>query len=158
MKQSIFLIGLFIMFLFACQNNPDPTKQVESTMKDKDTISHRHEETTGQSNTVKLNNGEKWIANTATKEGIKKMTALIKEFPAKPELNDYHSLKLKLETEFTLILKKCTMTGKAHTQLHNYLLPMKEMFIKLNSQEIDICKESLNKIKQHLSEFEIYFQ
>ena len=158
MKQSLFLVGMTTMFLIACQNNSERSKQGEGTVKDQATINHPDNESAGQSNAVVLNNGVRWIANSETKEGIDTMKAMIKDFSDKSDLKDYHLLKLKLENEFTLILQKCTMTGEAHTQLHNYLLPMKEMFIKLNSTEIDICREALNKLKHHLSEFENYFQ
>ena len=155
MKILLILIGLFTTMLFACQNNSNTVHEGE--VEKQDSIIQHKEEHAELSNPVSLNNGEKWTANTATTEGIKKMTELINELSGQPKLEDYHALQVKLSTEFNQILQKCTMTGEAHNQLHNYLLPMKEMFDNLNSQDIEVCSHTLNKITQHLNEYENYF-
>ena len=50
---------------------------------------------------------------------------------------DSKKLSESLEQEFTIILQKCTMTGVAHEQLHNFLLPFrkKRYFEKLKRNE-----------------------
>jgi hypothetical protein len=146
MKHLLLLAGIITSLLFACQDNSKPAHQ------------HDGEGTAEQSTPVTLNNGEKWAANTETTEGIQKMTALINALPAHMSQDDYHSLKINMETEFNLILQKCTMTGEAHEQLHNYLIPMQAMFEGLGSQDNEACRAALNKLKQHLGEYENYFQ
>jgi hypothetical protein len=155
MKNSILCVAFSIAMLSACQNN---SKSINQDAADaQDTIVH-HEEQVQQASPVSLNNGKKWIANSETTEGIKKMTALMTEFTHQPEANDYKSLKVQLETEFNLILQKCTMTGEAHEQLHKYLIPMAEMFKKLNSEDMEVCHKAFDELKQHLTEYENYFQ
>ncbi len=126
-------------------------------MQKADSIIHRDHEHAKQSSAVTLDNGKKWVANAETSEGIKKMIQLTESVPGNANLHDYHALKEKLEAEFSMILSKCTMTGEAHNQLHNYLLPMKGMFEGLNSPDISVCVKSLEELKQHLGEYDDFF-
>ena len=107
---------------------------------------------------LKLNNGDLWMANAETTEGIQKMTQLIANFSESENLEAYPELKKKLETEFGTIISKCTMTGEAHDQLHNYLLPMKPLFIDLAAENLETRKTALEKLTKHLSEYSAYFK
>jgi hypothetical protein len=130
MKEIAFIIGLVSIILFACQENRKSTNQNEVNVEKQDTINDHKAEHDDESTPILLNNGKKWTANMETTEGIKNMNAFLNEFPANPKLEDYHSLKSNMEIEFNVILQKCTMTGEAHNQLHNYLLPMKKKLLK----------------------------
>ena len=152
MKYSILNVVCTLVLLSACQNNSDSTNiDAEET-----TISH--EDHALQKGHCSLNNGNKWIANSETTEGINNMIALMTAFTPQQDTNDYSSLEMKLEREFNLILQKCTMTGEAHEQLHNYLTPMPEFFKKLKSEDKEVRHKAFNGLKQHLSEYENYFQ
>ena len=71
---------------------------------------------------VRIENGEKWIANPETTEGISNMQNLVSTFkPGEHSLENRQELKNKLDDEFKNIFKQCTMKGEAHNQLHNYL-------------------------------------
>ncbi len=110
---------------------------------------------------VRLNNGKKWEANSETTEGIENMQRLIGEFqsnPDAPSLEGYHTLGEALQTEFDNILKRCTMEGEAHEQLHNYLLPMvKHMKTLKEGKGQEEIKASLARLSEHLKEYENYF-
>ncbi len=83
-----------------------------------------------------LDNGKQWIPNVETTEGIARMAALISDHD--PATGDAKALKAGLEEEFALIFARCTMTGEAHNQLHNYLLPIhKEMAYIDLSEKVD---------------------
>lgn len=155
MEKSILIVALFIITLTSCQNNSNPVNQSDTVVQD--TLSRHEQAHALQKNPIVLNNGEKWTANSETSEGIRKMTVLISTFSSRPKRDDYRSLKVQLETEFNLILQKCTMTGEAHSQLHNYLMPMTEMFEHLNSDDMEICSKTLDELKKHLNEYENYF-
>jgi hypothetical protein len=107
---------------------------------------------------VSLNDGEKWEANPETTEGIKNMTNLVHGFSKDQDQNAYMGLRSQLEGEFTMILQKCTMTGEAHDQLHNYLLPMKDKFEGLTSEDPAVRQNNLDKLNALLSEYSKYFQ
>lgn len=162
MKKTLLLCGFAITLLFACQNKSNQTDNqntgTAATATQQEPTAEGHEAHAEHSTAVKLNNGQKWPANSETTEGIKGMSSLLETLPEEPKTEDYHSLKTKLEKEFGTILQKCTMTGEAHDQLHNYLLPMKEMMEKLGSNSADEQREASNDLKTHLKEYEKYFQ
>lgn len=158
--NHLFFSALLILALSAgCrnksaqENNADTGKNNHAHNHEK----HHHGEEAGET-PVSLNNGEKWQANPETTEGIKKMTGLVKEFPAQPALEDYHALKGKLETEFDQVIKQCTMTGEAHEQLHNYLLPLKKHIDKLGAATIEECQAALQEVSHRLDAYGTYFQ
>ena len=101
---------------------------------------------------VQLNDGERWIANQATVEGIENLSVMVSRFD--PSDQSYDSLQSNLRDEFGLIFKNCTMKGEAHEQLHNYLLPLMELFGKLTLGDRE---KTLAEIKVHLARFDTYF-
>lgn len=81
-----------------------------------------HTGTTEVVPSVSLNNGQRWKANPETTTGIAHMVDILGAYD--PSGGDPKALKDTLETEFGLIFERCTMSGEAHVQLHNYLLPI----------------------------------
>ncbi len=107
---------------------------------------------------VQLDNGSPWKANRETTHGIQQMQNLIVNFNSSNELDDYHSLSLQLQHEFTLIFQQCTMKGEAHNQLHNYLIPINSSFEILNSQNIDSCFQEIERLKFILDQYHQFFE
>lgn len=107
---------------------------------------------------LELNNGNLWMANAETTEGIQNMKKLISNYTDTENMEAYPELKTKLEAEFGTIISKCTMTGEAHDQLHNYLLPMKPLFKDLADDNLATRKSGLEKLTKHLSEYSAYFK
>ncbi|MEQ9063505.1 MAG: hypothetical protein RIE58_04980 [Vicingaceae bacterium] len=106
--------------------------------------------------TLELDNGNKWPANVETTAGIAEMKYLLVEFNDKPE--QFSVLRGELDVIFTSILKQCTMTGEAHNQLHNYLLPLRDMFPSLESDDEMMARNAFNKIDSHLNMYSDYFE
>ena len=133
MKNSLFLL-LFLSVLFqACTGN------------------HQNSE-------VQTDNGKRWEANPETTDGVANMQAILSKYDKvalEPETQV--NLKNELENEFQIIFKKCTMKGEAHNQLHNYLLPMKEMFNGIESDIPEEAEEAVIQLKQHLINYKNYF-
>lgn len=86
------------------------------------------------------------------------MQSLVDSLSANATLEEYHNLKTKLDVEFNGIIQKCTMTGEAHDQLHNYILPLKELIQQLENDSLEECKESAENLQAHLAEYDKYFQ
>ena len=107
---------------------------------------------------VTLNNGERWDANPETTQGVMKMAKMVESFPDDASPVDYHTLKIGLEEEFGTILRKCTMKGEAHDQLHNYLVPLREMFSDLASDDATRSKIAVDKLRYHLRSYGDYFR
>ena len=107
---------------------------------------------------VNLDNGKRWIANRETTEGINAMIQLMKSFTDSENIDSYQVLADSLNSEFNTILKKCTMKGESHDQLHNYLFPMKEKFEKLSSNDLNESKNAFEDLKMHVSLYKEYFE
>jgi hypothetical protein len=153
MKNSLFFVMACIILLLACQNNPATMHADEHN--DTTLSAPDHDPHAGK---VSLNNGEKWVANPETTEGIIKMKSLVTGFTRQPTTEDYTALKKKLDSELNLIIQKCTMTGEAHEQLHKYLIPMTEMLKSMDAANTEVRDKSFTDLKQHLNNYEYYFQ
>ena len=150
MKPKLLITLLLVILISSCKKNSQ--KSVSNSVETED-ISLL------DTLTLKLNNGEKWVANNETQIGIVKMDSIIKKFK-NDETNNYLGLGNDLSKQTGFIIKSCNMTGEAHDQLHVVLVPMLD--------EISILKESKNTedsitalvelellIKAYFSHFEI---
>lgn len=156
--------------LFAsCGDNPthgdadiieDETMEHHHDHHDGDSHEHIHmddENHTGDGSTVQLNDGETWEANPETTTGIKNMQELINDFDPGAERAEYVALHDHMDREFKTIFAKCTMTGEAHNQLHNYLHPMREWIDGLMAEDDETRHHSLEKLNARLDEYPRYF-
>ena len=108
---------------------------------------HEHQHGEKEAAHVQLNNGKKWQANPETTQGIRNMQSLLNRATDNTE-----KLSAQLENEFSQIFKNCTMTGEAHDQLHNYLLPLKE---QLENSNVDTQR---SEIQAYLNTYYNYFE
>jgi len=117
---------ILALFTFGCNEQQKDNGQAEAVAPA--TADHAHdenahaEEGVSSTTTVTLDNGKRWKANSETTSGIANMVELIDMQTAKP--GDAKAMKAALEEEFGLIFERCTMTGEAHNQLHNFLIPV----------------------------------
>ncbi|GAB1446914.1 MAG: hypothetical protein KF860_14635 [Cyclobacteriaceae bacterium] len=127
-----------------------------STEKHKDNQNQGEEvhDTHGAPGGVQLDNGNKWMANIETTQGIQNMAQMVDVALADPA-SSAAPLKENLLLEFTDILNKCTMTGESHEQLHNYLLPLKDQIENLDETDKNAA---LGEIKSYLSTYKNYFE
>ena len=146
-----------ILYLSACNSKSVnlPVDQVATPETTK--TSEQKENEHGGSSPLQLNNGAKWEANAETTQGITNMKKLVSELPATPSEQDYTDLQDKLEVELNLIFQKCTMTGEAHEQLHNFLLPLKSKIEDLDQSTSQPSGQVLDQINTHLKEYDQYF-
>ncbi|MCF6269768.1 MAG: hypothetical protein L3J41_08665 [Melioribacteraceae bacterium] len=158
MKKTI-LTGVMILAIgltYSCGNQADEkhdSKQTEKTEKTVKTDEHHSTESE-----VVLDNGKLWTANAETTTGINNMIKLMNSFTEKENVEAYAKLTEKLKEEFVMIIQKCSMTGEAHNQLHNYVLPIKDLFKTLSSSDLKKCQESYDKLNKHLKEYKRYFK
>jgi hypothetical protein len=150
MKKAIILI-LVTVLVVSCNTDKNKKQKIALPVQTEET-SHESE------GVLQLNNGDLWMANAETTEGIQNMGQLVANFSDTENMEAYQELKSKLETEFGTIISKCTMTGEAHDQLHNYLLPMKPLFKDLVAEDLATRKSGLEKLTKHLSEYSAYFK
>ncbi|HEY9169760.1 MAG TPA: hypothetical protein VIN72_09755 [Lutibacter sp.] len=151
-KVNILIMAILATVLvISCNNDKNKKQEISKPAQ-------TEEETHNNEGVLKLNNGDLWMANIETTEGIQQMTQLIADFTEYESMDAYPVLKANLEAEFGTIISKCSMTGEAHDQLHNYLLPMKPLFKNLAGDELAKRKSALETLKKHLSEYSAYFK
>ncbi|MCE7924565.1 MAG: hypothetical protein DYG98_16075 [Haliscomenobacteraceae bacterium CHB4] len=137
MKNAILIFSFILPLLNACGDN------------------HHH----GESAVVQLDNGKRWKANPETTAGVAEMQNILAGYEGRTgEADARKALRKELEAAFQNIFKQCTMTGAAHDQLHNYLLPMKGLFEKLESDTAGESEQAFQDLKKHLADYQTYFE
>lgn len=139
---STIIISALLLFTYGCTTEKHNDENSEQEV----------EHTTDEVSPVQLDNGNKWMANVETTQGIEKMTQLVNTAMGSVSSS---SLKENLLSEFNDVLKKCTMKGESHEQLHHYLLPLKADIEKLSEAP---SKEELENIKAYLETYTNYFE
>jgi len=140
-----FVIILFVIGLYSCQQKDTQKETVEKTKVE--------QEDDFKFSRVSLNEGQLWEANAETTQGIKNMQQLIADYST--ENGNTEELITNLQAEFAMIFKKCTMTGEAHEQLHNYLIPLKFKIENFSEGKID---QNSDDTEKYLKDYFNYFQ
>lgn len=153
MKKTIQLFAVLTVLIFtiSCKDSVEKKSETEQPQQAEEQYHSEAEE-------LQLNNGNLWDANIETTDGINAMLQLMDTFSEKENPEAYIALKQNLETQFKTIIKKCTMTGEAHDQLHIFIVPMKDLFDGLTSSDIVNSKENFNKLNAHLKTYKNYFE
>lgn len=145
------ILGLLIAGgIYSCTQQAE-SEQIEVKETKNETHQNIHE-------SLSLNNGERWMANAETTEGVNNMILLMDSFSDTESVAAYAELSKELKNEFQLIFEKCTMTGESHNQLHHFLVPIKGWMKQMNSTELDSCKKSYSALKSHLKEYQKFFE
>ena len=131
-------------------------KQEEHNSEKKETMKTVDNHENGSE--VQLNDGKLWLANYETTKGVLNMQKLLNTFSGGESLEAYATLKSDLEKEFGTIITECTMKGESHNQLHNFLVPLKELFNGLGSSDLATCKKSFETLNKHLTAYSTYFE
>jgi hypothetical protein len=127
MKKITILISVISLFLFSCGNTSN-----EKSKEQTETVTHEEHQHNAEIQTIELNNGEKWKVDANMITHIRNMENDINSF-ANVKQKDFKSIAEKLQSNIDLLTSNCTMKGKAHDELHKWLLPY-----------IDLAKELSN--------------
>lgn len=129
MKRQFITAILFGILVVNCKNEEKKTTS--------DSVSNSEQIAVLDTLQLKFDNGEKWIANAETHEGIKHMDSIISAFKDSKS-TDYKALGDDLSKQTSYVIKNCSMKGEPHDQLHIVLVPMLD--------EISILREQTNKM------------
>ena len=162
MKRILILVTLFSIVFTSCnkatkneQNISSP--QIENEDLQEESKDNTHNLSNDWVNDIKLDNNSKWKANIESTQGVSVMLNLIKKSNLKT-VEDYHTLGAKLDEEKNMIIKKCTMTGPSHDNLHIFLLPLVE---KIDYLLVTTTAEEASKITasivENLNAYKNYF-
>ena len=148
MKTKFILLIVLTFFFMSCKNNTQ--NDAQNTIENK-------EVTNEEPAKLRLDNGQKWIANTETHFGIKKMDSIIKAFKSDTNKN-YSVLGESLSEQTSFVIKNCSMKGEPHDQLHVVLVPMlDEISILKESNSIDDSENALQKLELLIQDYFTHF-
>lgn len=136
--NKLYTIILLLSFAFSCSQN----QKTKIDLNNED-LSYM---------TVTLVDGELWQTNEDTRLGISNMLNIVQSYNGDNKL-----LKDELEQEFQSLFQKCTMTGEAHNQLHNYLFPLVDFFDNILLEDQKLMDDNIRKLEIHLLAFDLYF-
>jgi hypothetical protein len=173
MKKTMLTIAIVSAVLLGCndtknqhQNGASETVEemhhghdASASMGDHKEMAHEsHAAANVWMNEIQLNDGSKWIANTETNEGVDAMLEMVKTSAPKT-VDDYHALATKLNEEKNFVVKKCTMEGPSHDNLHVFLHPLIEKIDALGKvSNVDEGAEITANIQENLEGYYNYFQ
>jgi len=144
------IIAILTVIMMSCKTEPDKVKKIVVKPIDIEKTADVQ---------LKLNDGEKWLANKETHEGISNMESIIKTFKNGQEKN-YRRLGEDLSKQSSYVIKNCTMKGEPHEQLHVVLVPMLDEITIFKESDIDqeasiALKRLENLIVKYYNHFEI---
>lgn len=153
MNKVILTLSVFSLLLFGCGNSANEKSNNQKEVPEQD--EHHHDE---ESEVIELNNGEKWKVDANMITHIRNMENDVNSF-AKIEQKDYKSLAEKLQSNIDLLTSNCTMKGKAHDELHKWLLPYIDLVKELSEAKDEIeASKQFEDIQTSFTTFNQYFQ
>jgi len=107
---------------------------------------------------IELVNNEKWDVNQEMMVHINNMESDIEAISGQTNPN-YKELGSKLDENIGLLTSNCTMTGRAHDELHKWLLPFIDLVKELNTADSkEKRQQSFEVIQESMNEFNTYFK
>ena len=153
MKKITILIPVISLFLFSCGNTSN-----EKSKEQTETVTHEEHHHDDESEAIELNKGEKWKVDANMITHIRNMENDVISF-GKVEQKDYKSLSKKLQSNIDLLTSNCTMKGKAHDELHKWLLPYIDLVKELSEAKDETeAEKQFQNIQISFATFNQYFQ
>ena len=145
LKIKIAFLATVVLLLFSCN-----TKSKEEKATEIKTEEHQHSE----SETIQLNNGEKWKVDDNMMLHIRNMEKDVVHFDQEKGTN-YSLLANKLKTNIDILTSNCTMKGQAHDELHKWLVPYIELVDSFSKEK---SANQFTEIQNSFKTFNQYFQ
>jgi hypothetical protein len=155
-KKIIRNAAVFIMaisFLMACQS-ADKNQNKSSEKTTANNSHHEHK----SSETLSLNNGVKWKADSITNKNVAALKNIIANVKF-TGLEDYHNTGQQLQVGINKMISECRMQGADHDALHRWLETLIETNKKLlESKTIDDAVEIFEIIKKQINLYSEFFE
>lgn len=161
MKIKLTLLVAVVLGISTSCTNPVKEEKTESPTADTTLPAPQSEHQHSESEAIELNNGAKWTVVPDMMKYIRTMESDIKQFAEskKSDLKDFQQLGTALQKNVDLLTSNCTMEGKAHDELHKWLVPYIDLVSKLNkSENADEAKKVVEEIQTSYQTFNIYFE
>lgn len=145
LKIKFVFLATVALLLFSCN-----TKSKEEKTTEIKTEEHHHSD----SETIQLNNGEKWKVDDNMMLHIRNMEKDVAHFDQEKDTN-YSLLANKLKTNIDVLTSNCTMNGQAHDELHKWLVPYIELVDSFSKEK---SANQFIEIQNSFKTFNQYFQ
>lgn len=155
MKRSLFAI-LVLFVLAGCKENAEKDKNPAAEVHATD--EHGTEDKT---ETIALNNGSKWKADSSTNANVRNLQLVVDKFDASAgkSLADFTVTAADLQSGLDKLVGECRMKGPDHDALHKWLEPLIGQVKKLketgNEQE---AAQQVKAIHEQLKLYPQYFE
>jgi len=156
------LLLLSTTFLLGCKQSPSRTNLDPKDAQTKNSKEKAHQSkevfANGWVNEIQLDQGNKWQANVETTIGVSKMRSII-DHTAPRTVSEYRQLGNELNNLKNELVKKCTMTGPSHDNLHVWLYPLiKKIEALQNADHEKSGRQLTQNIAQHLKSYDDFFK
>ena len=152
MKTTIIILAGSIL-LFSCNI---ATKEQEKAKTENVTQEPEHQH--DKNETIALNKGERWKVDENMITHIRNMENDVSVFKG-TTLTEYKTLSENLQKNVDLLTSNCTMKGKAHDELHKWLLPYIDLVQELSEAKDETkAAKQFEYIQTSFSTFNQYFQ
>ncbi len=149
-KKGILIFAISSMWM-ACKSPADEQKAAQQETE------QQNPHDTGDLS-IELNKGEKWKVDDNMMVIIREMEQEVNNFAAASQ-QDYPALAGKLQGQIEELTSNCTMKGKAHDELHKWLLPYIDLVNELSeAQSKDVAAGKFEAIQSSFKIFNKYFQ
>lgn len=161
MKTQILIISVAMLGIsFGCNTSVEKeNKETTIVQPQVSELESEHEHSLNES--IELNNGSKWTVVPKMMQYIRNMESDVNHFgeSQNTELKDFKQLGASLQKNIDLLTSSCTMEGKAHDELHKWLVPYIDLVGKLNaSKNSEEALHTFEEIKSSLKTFNKYFE
>lgn len=154
MKIKFLLTSLLSLALWGCNNSSNQTNSLPAS----NSMEQTQHQTNQNEYNIELENGKKWKVVDEMLTIIRNMENDVNAHAQTPD-RDLKQLATKLQTNIDLLTSNCTMEGKAHDELHKWLLPYIDLVdVLAKSTNNNEAEKNFNAIKQSFVTFNQYFQ
>ena len=126
--KKVIVFGMSLMLLWSCNNS------TEKSTTHQEAENHTEHQQDESSESIELNNGEKWLVNEEMKPFVMKGEELVNSYIQNNQ-TDYKTLAQQLKEQNNKLIKSCTMDGKSHDELHKWLHPHLDLVKALESEQ-----------------------
>lgn len=150
-----FLMGILSMLLMASCNNKSKSKTEATNSPNETEITTADLEQAWS--LIALDGTQRWLVNKEMKPYVKKGEELVNNF-IKSDSKDYKELGIAVTDQNNNLIKSCTMDGKSHDELHNWLHPHLEITKALTEEADKIrARELVSQLQESYKQYHLYF-
>ena len=146
------LFGLFfITMLLSCSN----------AVNDKHSVTEEQHQKHDEYNTLALNNGVKWQADSSTSANVSSLQFVIQTFydSNNVSLPAYKAIAVELQFGLNEMIRECKMKGRDHDALHKWLEPLLQQVKELARVDtVSEAKQILAGIDQQVNRYNQFFK